>query len=222
MFELRSPLATHLAVGGRDGADGRRSLRIGELAGWHLVQIGVFERSRAALAAAVEAVCGCALPSSPRTVTTSPRLVTASPRTVTTSPPIVTAVPAHRLYRIAEDQYWLVTQDRAAAAALSRAIAPQDASITVLDHARIRLLIEGAAAAALLARLVTIDLRPTAFPAGCFAQTGVHHAGVLLERSGAERYEMYVLRTFAVSTWEWIVDAAMSYGYDIIDAQTGP
>jgi len=201
VFELRSPLATHLTVRGRDGADGRRAVRIGELVGWHLVQIGVFDRSRAALAVAVEELCGCALP-------TSPRLVTGSP--------------AHRLYRIAEDQYWLVTQDPAAAPALARAIAPQVATITPLNHARIRLVIEGEAAAALLARLVTIDLRPAAFPAGCFAQTGVHHAGVLLERSGAERYEMYVLRTYAVSTWEWIVDAAMSYGYDIIGAQTGP
>ena len=208
MFELRSPLATHVTVRGRDGADGRRAVRIGELFGWHLVQIGAFDRSRAALALAVEELCGCALPTSPRLVAASPHLETASP--------------AHRLYRIAEDQYWLVTQDPAAAAALARAIAPQVATITALNHARIRLVIEGAAATALLARLVTIDLRPTAFPAGCFAQTGVHHAGVLLERSGAERYEMYVLRTYAVSTWEWIVDAAMPFGYDIIGAQTGP
>ena len=215
MFELRSPLATHLTARGRDGADGRRAVRIGELVGWHLVQIGAFDRSRAALALAVEAVCGCALPTSPRLVTTSSRLVAASPQ-------LETASPVHRLYRIAEDQYWLVTQDPSAAAALASAIAPQVATITALDHARIRLVIEGAAATALLARLVTIDLRPTAFPAGCFAQTGVHHAGVLLERSGAERYEMYVLRTYAVSTWEWIVDAAMPFGYDIIGAQTDP
>ena len=208
MFELRSPLATHLAGDGRDGGDGRRAVRIGELVGWHLVQIGVFDRSRAALALAVEELCGCALPTSPRLVTTSPRRETASP--------------AHRLYRIADDQYWLVTQDPSAAPALARAIAPQVATITALNHARIRLVIEGAAAAALLARLVTIDLRSTAFPEGCFAQTGVHHAGVLLERRGAERYELYVLRTYALSTWEWIVDAAMPYGYDIIGAQTDP
>ncbi len=201
MFERRSPLAAHLARGGRDGADGRRALRISEVAGWHLVQIGVFHRSRAPLAAAVEALCGCALP---------------------TSPQLVTRAGAHRLYRIAEDQYWLVTEDPAAPPALARAIAPEVAAITPLDHARIRLVIEGAAAAALLARIATIDLRPAAFPVGCFAQTGVHHAGVLLERSGAERYELYVLSTYAESTWEWIVDAALPYGYDAAGAQTDP
>lgn len=200
MFERRSPLAPHLAGGGRDGADGRRSMRIGEARGWHLIQIGAHRRSRAALAAAVGRLCGCALPSSPR---------------------IVTACGAHRLYRIAADQYWIVTHDAAVTAALARAITPDVGASTALTHARVRLVIEGAAATALLARIVPIDLRSAALPVGSFAQTGVHHAGVLLERSDAQRYELYVLRTYAVSTWEWILDSAMPYGYDVHVAQAG-
>jgi methylglutamate dehydrogenase subunit D len=200
VFEHRSPLAAHLTAGGRDGADGRRALRIGEVGGWQLLQIGVFSGSRAAVEAAVEKACGCTLPTSPR---------------------FVTASGAHRLYRVAEDQYWLLTRDPAVPPALARTIAPQAAAITTLGHARIRLVIEGPAATALLARLVTIDLRYAEFPAGSFAQTGVHHAGVLLERIGAERYEMYVLRTYALSTWEWIVDAAKPYGYDLAAAHAG-
>ncbi len=194
MFERRSPLAAYPADGGRDGVDGRRALRLGEIGGWHLVQVGELRRSRAALAAVVEAVCGCPPPESAR---------------------FVGRCGAQRLYRIAGDQIWVVTSDPALPVALVHALAPDVGTATLLTHARCRLAIDGAAAAALLGHLVSIDLRDSSFPVGSFAQTAVHHTPVLLERVGALRYEMYVLRTFAASTWEWIIDSALPYGYDL-------
>ncbi|HVC02328.1 MAG TPA: sarcosine oxidase subunit gamma family protein [Steroidobacteraceae bacterium] len=194
MFEQRSPLATHLAAGGRDGAGGGRGLRIGEVRGFQLLQIGVLRGSGAALGAAIEAACGCAPPDSAR---------------------LVSVCGAHRLYRIAADQFWIASADPQLPPALERLVTPQLGTLTVLTHARIRLAIEGAAAAALLAKLVTVDLRPKALPVGAFAQTAVHHAGVLLEHGGVQRYELYVLHTYAASTWDWILDAAMPYGYDL-------
>lgn len=199
MFERRSPLAAHLAGGGRDGADAQRRLRLGEIHGWHLLQVGALRHAGAAIGAAFEAVCGGPPPASPR---------------------LVSHCGAHRLYRIAADQYWILTPEPQLPAALAAALAPQVATSTVLTHARVRLAIEGQAAASLLTHLVPIDLREKNFPVGAFAQTGLHHTPVLLERSAAQRYELYVLHTFAVSAWEWIIDSALPYGYDLDDGQT--
>jgi sarcosine oxidase gamma subunit len=57
---------------------------------------------------------------------------------------------------------------------------------------------------------------------GHFAQTGLHHVPVLLERRGEARYELQVPTTWAVSVWEWLTDAALPFGYDIgVDTAPG-
>jgi len=53
------------------------------------------------------------------------------------------------------------------------------------------------------------------FPSERFAQTGIDHAGVLLDRRGEECFELYLLSTFAGSTWDLLVDTALPYGYTI-------
>ena len=60
-----------------------------------------------------------------------------------------------------------------------------------------------------------IDLHPTVFPVGGFAQTGIHHVAGLLLRASEDRYEFFALRTFAAFTWEVLVDAARPFGYQI-------
>ena len=47
---------------------------------------------------------------------------------------------------------------------------------------------------------------------GQFALTGIHHTPVLVHRSGEQRYEIYAMRTFALSVWEWLSDAALPLG----------
>lgn len=194
MFERRSSLPEWPDAGGRDGVDGDRRLRIGEVRGTSLVQIGWWPAVRAACAAAVVRACGCEPPASPRAATDRG---------------------AHRLYRIAPDQIWVATHDPGLPAALLREVGATGSAVTLLTDARVRLAIDGSAAKALLSRLVPLDLRDASFPVGAFAQTGVHHAPVLLDRIGAERYDLYVLSTYAVSTWEWALDQALPFGYDL-------
>jgi sarcosine oxidase subunit gamma len=194
MFERRSALATRLADGGRDGADGRRRLRLGEITGWHLLQLAVFDRQGPACSAVVRRCLGVELPTSADTSTMAT---------------------GHRLYRTAPDQYWLLGADPAALAALAAELPASVAASTPLGHARVLLTIEGDAARDVLAKGITVDLRPDAFGARRFAQTALHHTGVLLECEGAERYRLFVLRTFSASIWDWLIDAALPYGYDI-------
>jgi hypothetical protein len=79
MFESHSPLEGRLAAGGRDGADGARALRITEIRGWHLTQLGVFGGGASAFSPLVRSITGAALPDSTCEVT---------------GPPVSTALPS--------------------------------------------------------------------------------------------------------------------------------
>jgi heterotetrameric sarcosine oxidase gamma subunit len=195
VFERRSALADELTAAGRDGLDDRRALRIGEVRGWELVQVAVFPGYEVAVAAALSPVFGA-----------DPLAARAGE---------VARLGRACLYRIALHSYWVVSSDAKVVSDLVAAVPVSAGTVTPLSHSRTRLAVEGAAARAVLAKGITIDLHPQAFPVGAFAQTGLHHAGVLLERCGEDRYELYVLRTFAVSTWQWLLDAALPFGYEI-------
>jgi heterotetrameric sarcosine oxidase gamma subunit len=195
VLKPRSALESYRAHPGVDSADGRRGVRLGEVADSRLLHIGVYPGGAARVAAGVLPVLGGPLPDSP-----------------------VHAADAgiHLIMRIAPDQYWVIGGESGLDARLRSAIPADAGCVTSLDQARTRLLIEGRAARAILARLVAIDLDPTAFPVHGFAQTGIHHVGGLLLRAGEDRYEFFALRTFAASTWEVLLDAARSFGYEIV------
>ncbi len=74
---------------------------------------------------------------------------------------------------------------------------------------------KGAAARELLAQGVPLDFHPDVFRIGQFALTGLHHTPVLIHRRGEDLYELYALRTFGLSVWEWLTDAALPFGYEI-------
>ena len=194
MFESCSPLDGRLALGSRKGADGKCMLRFTEVRNWHLVQLGVFGDGASAVDRVVRSITGAALPDSTCAVTDGG---------------------PHRLYRIAADQYWVVSLEEGVGRALEQAVPADSGSVTVLSGARVCLRLEGAAACAVLAHHVALDLDLTQFPPGQFAQTGIDHAGVLIDRRGRERFEVYVLSTFAASTWDVLIDTALPYGYEV-------
>ena len=197
MLESHSALASVLPAAGRDGADGRRQLRLGEVPLGSLVQIGVYPNPQGLIESAAQALPTGALPTSTHS---------AIRREGSTA------------FRIAADQYWIRSSDPALAGQL-RALLPQHAaSVTSLDGSRSCILIEGPAARSLLGHLVAIDVDPERFVIGQFAQVPIHHIGGLLFRAGSDRYEFIALRTFAASTFEVIEDAARLYGYDICEA----
>lgn len=62
-----------------------------------------------------------------------------------------------------------------------------------------RMRLEGPGAEAVLARLVPLDLRATAFPNGSAARTGLNHMMMVLRRAGDEAFEIMVFRSMAAS-----------------------
>jgi len=199
VLESRSALERYRTETGIDGRNGRREVRIGELADTRLLHLGIYPGAMAQITAGISPLLGGPLPDS-------------AVRAAETATPSG----GHLIMRIAPDQYWILGGETALDERL-RAAVPADAGcVTSLDGARTRLLIEGSAARALLSRLVAIDLDPAIFPVLGFAQTPIHHIAGLLFRASADRYEFFALRTFAASTWEVLVDAAHSFGYDIV------
>jgi len=196
MLEARSAIAGLLARGGRDGAGGRRRLRLGERRGRHLIQLGHYAGTAPAFEAAVRGVLGHDLPHSPREAHRA----------------------GHELaLRVAPDQHWLLTTDAGRVAALVAAVPGDVGSVLPLSASRTCIVVDGADARAVLAKLVPIDLHPAAFAVGCFAQTGMHHVGGLLYRADADRYEFFALRTYGATMWEAIADAALPFGYEIVN-----
>lgn len=195
MLDSRSALESFRGHGPND-PEGQPAVRLGEVPNTQLLHIGVYPGAKARVAAAASAVLGGPLPESP----------------------VCTAAAGDQLvFHIAPDQYWVLGSGEPALEARLRTSIPADAGcVTSLEGARTRLFIEGPRARNLLGRLVPIDLHPTVFPVGGFAQTGIHHVAGLLLRASEDRYEFFAPRTFAAFTWEVLVDAACPFGYAIV------
>lgn len=114
------------------------------------------------------------------------------------------------LLRVEPLKWWL-TGENVEAPALT---AEQGATLD-LSHSRTQVRIDGPQAAALLNRHVPLDLRPTACPADAVASTAVHHVGVTLWRSGADRFELFLPRGFALSLWQLLLESAAQFGAEV-------
>lgn len=195
MLERSSVLSSVRKEGGRDGTDSRRQLRIGETSNWKLMQIAAFPTSAMELEGSVRAAIGLSLP---------PHVGNA------------VAVGDRLLLRTGPEQFWILTGDSDdLGPALQAAVTPRIGTVTALAHSRTCIWIDGSHSGEVLAKGLPIDLDSQAFGPNSFALTGLHHTPVLVLRTSATRFDLYVLRTYAVWTWEWLTDAALPYGYDV-------
>jgi methylglutamate dehydrogenase subunit D len=196
MLERQSAIAYALAKGGHDGADGQRRLTLGEQRGWSLIQLAAFATTLAQLEQAAAPLLGAALP------TRVGEAIGAGQR---------------QLLKTGPEEFWVLgpaTDDLAAR--LQAAVDPSTGAVTPLSHSRTRIIVEGAPARELLIQGIPLDLHSDVFRLGQFALTGLHHTPVLLLRSAQDRYEIFAMRTFALSVWEWLTDAALPWGYEVV------
>lgn len=104
---------------------------------------------------------------------------------------------------------WLVVSDHDTPAALTAQLAslPGQPAVTDLSHARCRIRLRGAARHVLQSG-ITIDLSDTAFPPGRSTATAFRDVAVAIHAADADTFDLYMLRSYALSLWEWLVDAA--------------
>ena len=111
------------------------------------------------------------------------------------------------LLRVGPSQFWVIgAADDDIAAALSGL-----GAVTPLTHSRTRIALAGVPAREVLAKLVPLDFHSKTFGPGNFAMTGLHHTPVLVHCTGKASFDVYALRTFAMSVWEAIADAALEH-----------
>ena len=111
------------------------------------------------------------------------------------------------LMRTGENQFWIIGPENDDIAEKLQDIA----TLTSLSHSRTRIFIEGAPARDVLSKGIPLDFHPSAFKPGTFAMTGLHHTPVLVHCVSDNRFEIYALRTFALSVYDWLMDAALEF-----------
>jgi sarcosine oxidase subunit gamma len=102
---------------------------------------------------------------------------------------------------------------------------PGIASLSDQSDGRALIRVSGPAARAMLAKLISLDLHPQAFPSGSAATTSIDHTGVNFWRgddtdNGEPTFYVLLFSTFAESLWDTMLDAAAEYGLDINQEST--
>lgn len=111
------------------------------------------------------------------------------------------------ILRIGPEQFWFVGPE---SDDLPRKLQGLCA-VTPLSHSRTRIFLEGTPSRDVLAKGIPLDFHESVFKPGQFAMTGLHHMPVLLHCVSENRFELYAMRTFAMSVWDWLTDAALEY-----------
>lgn len=121
---------------------------------------------------------------------------------------------------LAPGRWLLESRDPRLAERLAEQVPAALGAVTDLSHARVALRVAGPKAAWILAKGLALDLHPAAFPPMKVAQSAAHEVGVVLRRLGtdslgADSFDLYVYRGFALSFWEWLTEAAAETGYRV-------
>ncbi|GAB2747829.1 sarcosine oxidase subunit gamma [Amycolatopsis magusensis] len=110
---------------------------------------------------------------------------------------------------------WLVTSSTAQPLEFEQelgwVVSAFDGAAIDVSAQRTSIRLRGPLARELLSLGCSLDLRPSAFPAGACAQTQVGHTGVLLLALGAEDFRLFVRQSFAAYLADWVLDAAEEF-----------
>jgi heterotetrameric sarcosine oxidase gamma subunit len=94
---------------------------------------------------------------------------------------------------------------------LNQTVEAPNCFVTSLSSGRTRIEISGAPTRDVLAKCAAIDFHKREFKPGTFAMTGIHHVPVLIHCLDSQTFHLYVLRTFALSIWDHLLDAALEF-----------
>jgi sarcosine oxidase subunit gamma len=87
-----------------------------------------------------------------------------------------------------------------------------DAAVDVSDGWT-RLVVNGKRSTELLAKGCALDFHPSRFPPGSCAATGFARMRTIVWRSLDARFDLLVGRSYALSFWDWLAEAALEFGF---------
>ncbi len=117
---------------------------------------------------------------------------------------------------IGPHKWWIIETDQRHRAESIASRLGHDAAVTTQGHGRCCIRLSGPSARDLLAKGSTLDFHPGRFSAGHCAQTNLGHVATLIICiDDAPIFDLFVSRSYAVSFWQWITDAAGEFGYRV-------
>ncbi len=117
---------------------------------------------------------------------------------------------------IGPHKWWIIETDQRHCTELIASRLGNSAAVTTQGHGRCCIRLSGPSARDLLAKGSTLDFHPGRFSAGHCAQTSLGHGNALINCiDDAPIFDLFVLRSYAVSFWQWITDAAGEFGYRV-------
>lgn len=93
--------------------------------------------------------------------------------------------------------------------------AAETGTVADLSHGRTCIRVEGNACGWVLSKLFAVDFHPIAFPPGTGLTTVHHDIFAQIHRSGENRFEIFVFRSFARAFWTALQEAAAETGYEV-------
>lgn len=118
-------------------------------------------------------------------------------------------------FGFAPGKFTVIDEAEGLAVALTKAITPAIGTVTDLSHGRTVIRIEGPEAEWVLAKFFAIDFVLPAFPIGAARSTTHHDVFAQIQRTGGDRFDIYVFRSFARSFWKALGHAAEEVGYEV-------
>lgn len=126
-----------------------------------------------------------------------------------------TAEDTKAAFGIAPGKFLVVDQAEGLAATLSAAVTAETGTVTDLSHGRTAIRIGGPESEWVLAKLFAIDFSLPAFPVGAGRSTAHHDIFAQIQRTGEDRFDIYVFRSFARSFWKALCHGAEEVGYEV-------
>jgi sarcosine oxidase subunit gamma len=198
VLEQRSALASVYNPGRIGAGEGPASVAVFERVGRTLAQVSGWPGAYDPTCRKLETLLNCRMPD------TGLRAVSQGARSI---------------FRVGPERLWLAgPADDEMLQRLDESALGPDAVITEIGQSRTVVRVTGAGAQELLNRGLPVDLDAAVFPADAFAQSVIHHIAVLVHRValiGDDGFDVYVTCDYAVSFWEWLTEAAQSFGCEI-------
>ncbi len=116
--------------------------------------------------------------------------------------------PGGWVYRIAPSRLLLLGSEDRPLLPECQTVIGQGGMVSDISHAKLLLDLKGSAAVPLLCRGITLNLGFAGLRPGCFAQTRLHDASILLHRLEEAQFQLLIPTSYAAAVSDWFKDAA--------------
>ena len=194
MVEIVSPLEPVYRRGAHGDRDGGSAVTLCETQPGSIVQLASWPGREDAMRAAIKSVTGLE---------------------PTAAPGAGMIEESRSVFGFAPGRWLVVDQAEGIGETLREKIGIDLGTVCDLSHGRTALSIEGGSAERVLSKLFALDFSAAAFPVGQAKSTTHHDVFTLIQRTGADRFELYVYRSFARSFWRLLCTSAEEFGFTV-------